>query len=98
MFRMSANRTTRICRDHVKDTPKPPNGQDIWKAVKEELTANFYPLPFNTLAPTRYHVYLHPEDYDDIEGIVPRIVSEIARALTAEVQRMNQSQSDRRRR
>ena len=78
------------------ETPKPPSGQDIWKAVKEELTANFYPLPFNTLAPTRYHIYLHPQDYDEIEGIVPRIVAEVARALTAEVQRINRNQSGRR--
>jgi FHA domain-containing protein len=80
------------------DTPKPPSGRDIWKAVKEELTSNFYPLPFITLGPTRYHVYLHPEDYDEIEGIVPRIVAEVARALSAEVQRINQNQSGRRRR
>ena len=77
------------------DTPKPPSGRDIWHAIKEELTTNFYPLPFNTLALTRYHVYLHPVDYDAIEGIVPRIVSEVARALTAEVQRINQKQSSR---
>jgi hypothetical protein len=80
------------------DMPKPPNGRDIWKAIKEELTVNLYPLPFNTLAPTLYHVYLHPEDYEGIEGIVPRIVSEVARALTAEVQRINQHQSRRGRR
>jgi FHA domain len=77
------------------EASKPPSGRDIWNAIKDELTANFYPLPFNTLALSRYHVYLHPEDYDAIEGIVPRIVSEVARALTAEVQRINRKQSGR---
>jgi pSer/pThr/pTyr-binding forkhead associated (FHA) protein len=77
------------------ETCKPPTGRDIWNAIKEELTNNFYPLPFNTLALTRYHVYLHPEDYQAIEGIVPRIVSEVARALTAEVQRINRKESRR---
>ena len=62
------------------DTPKPPSGQDIWQAIKEELTTNLYPLPFSTLAPTVYHVYLNPEDHETIEGIVPRIVAEIASA------------------
>jgi hypothetical protein len=94
MLRMSASRRG-LRRENVMDTPKPPSGLVIWKAIKEDLTTNFYPLPFNTLAPTLYHVYLHPEDYDEIEGIVPRIVSEVARALTAEVQRINQRQSGR---
>ena len=59
-------------------------------AIKGELTSNLYPLPFSTLAPTLYHVYLNPEDYETIEGIVPRIVAEIASALTREVERLNQ--------
>src|SRR5580765_3175157 len=71
------------------DTPRPPSGQDIWQAIKGELTINLYPLPFSTLAPTRYHVYLNPEDYETIEGIVPRLVAEIASALTKEVERIN---------
>lgn len=72
------------------DTPKPPNGQDMWNAIKEELVKNLYPLPFSTLPPTLYHVYVHQEDYEEIQGIVPRIVQELGKALTAEVQRMNQ--------
>src|SRR4026208_459460 len=97
-FSMPRTSTSRsgFRRENVMETPKPPSGQDIWKAVKEELTANFYPLPFNTLAPTRYHIYLHPQDYDEIEGIVPRIVAEVARALPAEGQRINRIQSGRR--
>jgi hypothetical protein len=71
------------------DTPKPPSGQDIWQAIKGELTSNLYPLPFSTLAPTLYHVYLNPDDYETIEGIVPRLVAEIASALTKEVERIN---------
>ncbi len=69
--------------------PKPPSGRDIWRALKEELTANLYQLPFSTLAPTVYHVYLHEDDFDVIESIVPRLASEIAAALTADVERLN---------
>ena len=72
------------------DMPKPPSGRDIWHAVKDEFSNNLYVLPLSTLAPTLYHVYLHPEDYDEIDGIAPRIVSEVAKALTAEVERINQ--------
>ena len=60
------------------DASKPPSGRVIWEAIKEELTNNLYPLPFSTLAPTLYHVYLHPDDYEAIEGVVPRIVDEVA--------------------
>jgi hypothetical protein len=68
---------------------KAPSGRRIWKAIREELMLNLYPLPFSTLAPTIYHVYLHPEDFAAIEGIAPRIVSEIQRALTDEVAKIN---------
>ncbi len=70
------------------DTPKTPTGQDIWQAIKRELTTKLYPLPFSTLAPTLYHVYLNAEDDETIEGIVPRIVADIANALTMEVERL----------
>jgi hypothetical protein len=75
------------------DASRPPSGKVIWEAIKEELTNNLYPLPFSTLAPTLYHVYLHPDDYEAIEGVVPRIVGEIANALTKEVDRLNQEAS-----
>ena len=68
---------------------KAPSGRDIWKAMCDELTLNLYPLPYSTLAPGVYHVYLHPEDYSIVEGIVPRIISQVQCALTAEVERMN---------
>jgi len=68
---------------------KPPTGHDFRKALNDELTANLYPLPFSTLAPSVYHIYLHPEDFETIERIVPRIVSELATALTSDVERLN---------
>jgi len=77
------------------DTLKPPTGQDIWQALREELATNLYPLPATTLAPTVYHVYLHPEDFESIEGIVPRIVAEISSALTKDVERLNRESARR---
>ena len=43
---------------------KAPSGRTIWKAVRDELMLNLYPLPFSTIAPAVYHVYLHPDDFD----------------------------------
>jgi pSer/pThr/pTyr-binding forkhead associated (FHA) protein len=68
---------------------KAPSGRKIWKAVRDELMLNLYPLPFSTIAPTVYHVYLHPDDFDAIDGVAPRIVGQIQQALTAEVEKIN---------
>src|SRR4029077_14779060 len=54
----------------MTQTGKAPTGLSIWKAIREELTANLYPLPYTTLPPTVFYVYLHPADYDRIEGIL----------------------------
>jgi FHA domain len=73
----------------MTETAKPPSGRTILKAIREELLINLYPLPFSTLPVTIYHVYLCPRDYAVVEGVVPRIVEQIERALTADVQRFN---------
>lgn len=69
---------------------KAPTGLSIWNAMREELRLNLYPLPYTTLPPAIFHVYLHPGDFDRIEGIVPRLVSELQQALSDEVRRINQ--------
>jgi hypothetical protein len=66
-----------------------PSGRKIWKAVRDELMLNLYPLPFSTIAPTVYHIYLHPDDFDAIDGVAPRVVGQIQQALTAEVEKVN---------
>jgi hypothetical protein len=50
---------------------------------------NLYPLPYSTLAPTIYHVYLHVDDFEVIEGIAPHVVAQVQRALTAEIEQVN---------
>ena len=68
---------------------KAPSGRTIWKAVRDELMLNLYPLPFSTIAPAVYHVYLHPDDFAAVEGVSARVVSQIEQALTAEVETVN---------
>ena len=69
---------------------KAPTGLSIWNAMREELRLNLYPLPYTTLPPAIFHVYLHPDDFDRIEGIVPRLIAELQQALSDEVGRINQ--------
>jgi hypothetical protein len=71
------------------DAPKPPSGRDIWQAVKTELTANLYTLPFSRVVPTVYHVYLHPDDFETISGLVGRIARDIEKAIGQEIRRLN---------
>jgi FHA domain-containing protein len=78
------------------ETPKPPSGLDIWQALRQELQDNLYPLRSVTLAPSLYHVYLHPDDFDVIDGIVSRIVDDVSAALTEEVARLNRESAPRR--
>lgn len=74
----------------MTQTAKAPTGVSIWNAMREELRLNLYPLPYTTLPPAIFHVYLHPADFDRIEGIVARLVSELQQALSDEVRRINQ--------
>jgi len=71
------------------DARRPPSGRDIWQAVRQELTSNLYLLPFSRLAPSVYHVYLHPDDFETIEGIVTRLVEDLAKAVGNEIDRLN---------
>ena len=68
---------------------KAPTGVTIWNAMREELLLNMYPLPYTTLPPSVFYVYLHPSDFERIEGIVPRLVAELQRSLTDEVKKIN---------
>jgi hypothetical protein len=68
---------------------KPPSGRTILKAIRDELMLNLYPMPYSTLAVSVYHVYLHPRDFEAIEPIAPRIVEQVQRALTTEVESFN---------
>jgi hypothetical protein len=74
----------------MTQTAKAPTGVSIWKAMREELRLNVYPLPYTTLPPAVFYVYLHPADFDRIEGIVPRLIAELQQALSDEVRRINQ--------
>jgi hypothetical protein len=49
------------------------------------------PLHFSTLAPSVYHVYLHPSDMDRLRAIAPRIVDEARRALDEALESLNRA-------
>lgn len=68
--------------------PRRP-ASDLIDAVLENMRTNLEPLKYSTLAPSRYVVYLHPEEYARVEGIVPVLQEQTRRALGEELERLN---------
>lgn len=68
--------------------PKRP-ARDIIDAVLENMRTNLEPLKYSTLAPSRFVVYLHPDEYARVEGIVPVLQEQTSRALEDELRKLN---------
>ena len=68
---------------------QPPNGNRIATEVERELQLQLFPLRNVVLAPSEYHVYLHPDDFEHIRHVVPRIVHDVQECLNALVARLN---------
>ena len=67
---------------------QPPNGNRIASEVERELQLQLFPLRNVVLAPSEYHVYLHPDDFEHIRHVVPRIVHDVQECLNALVARL----------
>jgi hypothetical protein len=70
--------------------------RDIIEAVLDNMRKNLEPLRYSTLAPSRYTVYLHANEYARLEGIVPILKEQTVRALTDELESLNRRSSLRR--
>jgi hypothetical protein len=71
--------------------PEPPRrpARDLIDAVLTNMRQNLEELKYTVLAPSRYHVYLHPREYERLEGVVPLLQEETARALTEALEKLN---------
>jgi hypothetical protein len=69
--------------------PRRP-ARDIIDAVVDNMRRNLEPLKYSTLAPSRYTVYLHGNEFARLEGIVPILREQTVRALTDELEKLNQ--------
>ena len=63
--------------------------RDVIDAVVDNMRQNLEELRYATLAPSRYTVYLSAPYHARIEGILPRLQAETARALDEELARLN---------
>ena len=81
--------------DHAV-SPSRRQARDIIEAIVVNMRQNLECLRYSTLAPSRYTVYLHPSEYERLEGIVPILQEQTVRALAEELARLNTRSSIRR--
>lgn len=65
------------------------SARDLIEAVVENMRANLEPLKYSTLVPSRFLVYLHPDEFARIEQIVPVLQEQTTRALSEELVKLN---------
>ena len=70
---------------------------DLIDAIVDNMRQNLEELRYATLAPSRYAVYLSAAEHARLEGIIPRLQAEAARALDEELARRNRTSWLRRR-
>src|SRR5262245_42072600 len=73
----------------LKTAPPRRTPADLIDAVIDNMRQNIEELKYATLAPSRYLVYLSPAEHARLEGIIPRLQAEAARALDEELARHN---------
>jgi hypothetical protein len=75
--------------DPLRAEPSRRPARDLIDAVIASMRNNLEPLKYSTLAPSRYVVYLHADEFARIEGIVPVLQEQTARALAEELEKLN---------
>lgn len=70
-------------------TTTPPTGARIVEELVAEMDAKLYPIVYRTVPPQEFHVYVHPDDYREIESLVPLIVADAQRRLEERVVALN---------
>lgn len=79
--------TTHSSQSPTIDPRRP--ARDVIVAVLDNMRRNLELLQYSTLAPSRYVVYLHAKEFARLEGIIPILKDQTARALTDELARLN---------
>jgi len=72
-------------------TATPATAREIILEIVRNMREGLEPLHYSTLAPSIYHVYLHPDDMERLRGILPRVIDEARRALDDELEALNRA-------
>jgi FHA domain len=64
-------------------------GRDLILAIAENMRESLEPLVTETIAPSLYQVYLHPDDFDHLRTLFGKIEAEAVKLLDGELERLN---------
>lgn len=70
-------------------TKERATGRDVILAIGENMRSSLEPLVTKVIAPSRYQVYLHGDDYDRLRTLFGELESEARRYLDGELARLN---------
>jgi hypothetical protein len=79
---------------NIMSTPAaghPATAREIILEIIRNMREGLEPLHYTTLPPAIYHVYLHPDDFERLRGIFPRMQEETRQALDAELADLNRA-------
>src|SRR5689334_15187362 len=62
---------------------RPATARDIILEIIRNMREGLEPLHYSALPPSIYHVYLHPDEFERLRGICPRMLDETRKALDA---------------
>jgi len=71
----------------IDAAPRLP-ARDIVHAIVRNMRENLEELPYSRLAPSRYVVYLHPNEFARLEGIASILEEQTCRALSDELEKL----------
>lgn len=63
--------------------------RDVILEIVHNMREGIEPMLYSSVAPAVYQVFLHPDDFERLNPIAPRLVDEARRALDEEVDGMN---------
>jgi FHA domain len=69
----------------------PATAREIILEIIRNMREGLEPLHYSTLPPSIYHVYLHPDDFERLRGIFPRMLEETRQALDDELAELNRA-------
>ena len=73
----------------ARTAPDRRTSRDLIDAVIDNMRQNLEEMKYATLAPSHYTVYLSAANFARLEGLLPRLQAEAARALDEELARRN---------
>jgi hypothetical protein len=67
-------------------------GDEVIREILRNLDSGLFKIRYTTLAPSIFHVYLHPSDYDLLRPVATPVIQEAKRALRDKLDELNRAE------